>query len=696
MNRTLGGKGYAVLSLAVALVACGIGAAGCEPTPPSSRSGTPPPASTGTKADSPGPTAPTAAATAVATPASPLPSEATPGKTTSTEVACLVSTITVGGSVDARKVVLSEADLGPKWVRDAASEPASPDARHASTSFRWEDPSGRPGAEGLAAISSRVVVYPDGAAARAELKPLPPDCRPISAPSVGDSSRAYTRSVAPDLRAVYLEAVAGNVWLQVGVTGSPRSEVKITRAAELARSMVSRLATSRTLTVEEYPIVARSVDSPGRIEYSRRIDPRVLEKRKAWRTPDPEARLAAANRSLAPFGYRLVGNERSDHPAPLYNLYRGETLILRDLTYMGPVSVSARGDDFTLVVETRQSGEFLIRPSGVEKWDSMEHAFTRPVFVDNDLVTLDLKEDHGLRVFGIVRAGRPVYASVVARGPVDEPIKGLGAWDGHWVLEIDGKLLVDGKSLNEEMGYEEVFGWRLLAGQPFYFFKQGGRIGVSYGGDVLPHRYDEVIHYKCCEPAAFNVAGNETMVWFHGLKDGTWHYVEMGVYEQAASPRPGPGAGTPSPPTAVPTPHGPGMRLSEGTPALSTGSLEQAQKATGVPARIPRYLPTGAVQDGPVRYYATGTRAVVSIGYRVDRLTMAVEYLKPPSEEGSARKGRPVMVGGLPATVYTQPREPSDPLPPVNEVSWQDGQVTVRIRGDLSVEELLKVAQSLY
>ena len=507
--------------------------------------------------------------------------------------------------MDARKVVLSEADLGPKWVRDVASEPTGLDAHHASSSFRWDDPSGRPSPGGLAAISSRVVVHPDGAAARAELKPLPPDCQPIGAPSVGESSRACTRSVAPDSRAVYLEAVEGNVWLQVGVTGSPRSEMKITSAAELARTMLSRLAIPGTLTVEEYPIADRSVDSPGRLEYSRRIDQRILEKRKAWRVPDPEARLAATNRSLAPFGYRLAANERSNHPTPLYNLYRGETLILRDLAHMGPVSVSARGDDFAMVVETRQSGEFLIRPSGVEKWSSMEHAFTRPVFVDDDLVTVEMGPQG--RQYSVLRGIETVHR-FEAEFIVDNPVKGLWSWDDHWVLEIDGKLLVDGRSLNEEVGYEEVFGWRLLAGRPFYFFKRGGRIGVSYAGEVLPHRYDEVIHYKCCEPAAFNVAGNEAMVWFHGLRDGTWHYVEMGVYERAAEPGAATGAEAPSPPTPAPTQPGPGMHLSEGTPAVSTGSLEQAR----------------------------------------------------------------------------------------NEVSWQDGQVMMRIRGDLSVDELLKVAQSLY
>ncbi len=293
------------------------------------------------------------------------------------------------------------------------------------------------------------------------------------------------------------------------------------------------------LTVEEYPIAPQGEDRPDHFEFQRRIDPKILDKRRAWRRFARDGWVDTLNASLAGFGYRLVGNERSDHPSPLYNLLRGEALVLRDVATAWPIAFNATGDDFALVVEARQGGQFLIRPSGVGQWDPMEHAFTRPVFVDNDLVTLDLKEDHGVRVFAVVRAGMTVYVSAHVPGPVSEPIKGLWSWDGHWVLEVDGQVLVDGKSLNQELGYDEIFGWRLLKGEPFYFFRKGGRIGVSYAGRVLPQQYEEVIHYRCCEPAAFNVAGNDTMVWFYALKDGMWCYVEAGAYdEHPASPAP--------------------------------------------------------------------------------------------------------------------------------------------------------------
>jgi len=113
----------------------------------------------------------------------------------------------------------------------------------------------------------------------------------------------------------------------------------------------------------------------------------------------------------------------------------------------------------------------------------------------------------------------------------DNPVKGMWSWEGRWVLEVGGQVFIDGTSLSQPAGYQSVFGWRLLAGRPLYFFEDEDGIGVSYSGQVLPYTYDEVVHDRCCEPAAFNVSGNAHMVWFHGLRDGLWHYVEIGVYE---------------------------------------------------------------------------------------------------------------------------------------------------------------------
>lgn len=203
-----------------------------------------------------------------------------------------------------------------------------------------------------------------------------------------------------------------------------------------------------------------------------------------------------------------------------------------DLSTVWPISVNGTGDDFALLVEELNGPTFLICQEKIEEWDQGRHCYSPPVFVGDDLVAVDTGEQH--ERYAVQRGNETVYefTELIGPGPrVDNPVKGLWSWMGKWILEVDGQVIVNGEGLEQELGYNEIFGWRLLNGQPFYFFRKENTIGVSYAGQVLPYQYDEVIHHRCCEPAAFNVVGNEAMVWFHALRDGLWYYVEMGVYQ---------------------------------------------------------------------------------------------------------------------------------------------------------------------
>ena len=137
-------------------------------------------------------------------------------------------------------------------------------------------------------------------------------------------------------------------------------------------------------------------------------------------------------------------------------------------------------------------------------------------------------------------------------------------------------------------------------------------------------------------------------------------------------------------------------RVSDEVPALRTGTIEEAEKAVGLTVRLPSYLPEGTERDGPARYFVRNGQGMVSIAYRVGLHGVAIEYLKLPVDQMPEIEGQPVTVRSFQAVAYTQPKEPSDPLPPETQLSWRDGDAIVLVRGDLPINELIKVAESLY
>lgn len=129
------------------------------------------------------------------------------------------------------------------------------------------------------------------------------------------------------------------------------------------------------------------------------------------------------------------------------------------------------------------------------------------------------------------------------------PIQGLWVYGGHWALEVarvsitnsdvdnevsfdtTGYVIVDGSILNELYGYEEAFGFQLMHGRPFYFFKRNGRIDAFYDGAEIPLAYEYILHYGCCSAASLNPYRYQNMVSFFAQREEIWHYVEIWVYE---------------------------------------------------------------------------------------------------------------------------------------------------------------------
>ncbi len=138
------------------------------------------------------------------------------------------------------------------------------------------------------------------------------------------------------------------------------------------------------------------------------------------------------------------------------------------------------------------------------------------------------------------------FAELGAPNPI-QYIQGLWTYNGHWVLETvgtsrqgesqdglegagSGQIIRDEGSLNEKYGYEEAFGFQLIRGKPFYFFREEGRIGFVYDGQEFMPGYSQIPHYGCCSAAEMNPIHAENMVAFFAQRDGRWYYVEIGVF----------------------------------------------------------------------------------------------------------------------------------------------------------------------
>lgn len=306
---------------------------------------------------------------------------------------------------------------------------------------------------------------------------------------------------------------------------APPSEASTSTPAPLESLTVF---TAAGLTIEEYAVVSATVDAPKRFEFMDRVPEDVLARRAAWRDFDTERRLSRLNEALAPFDCRLTAEETAEWRGVFYDFYCEDREILSNLRRVWSVSVNASGTDFAFVAENapnKSPGYLLVQKDTVHPLS--DWGYVVPVYRGDELLTLERLGDGQFAV----KQGEEVLYTYRDRGiRADRPIKRLLTEGENWILEARGEVIVNGESLNQRLDVDEIFHYIILQGQPLFFFERGSQVRVSYGGETLPVVYDEVVHYQCCEPAMFNVRSNEHMLWFYALREGIWHYVEIGSY----------------------------------------------------------------------------------------------------------------------------------------------------------------------
>ena len=285
------------------------------------------------------------------------------------------------------------------------------------------------------------------------------------------------------------------------------------------------------LTLEEHSLYSETEYTPNIVHLSEAM-PEMFAARDELRRSNPyyldlPGQLDYYNALLEPSGYRLAFHGEGEPTA--LDLFRGDELVRGNLMIVALQLAVSPGGDFALLVEDLANpGWLLVRPGRSEPWDVEAHAYTAPAFAGERLVTVEKERDDRAYRLIVKVEGQPVYTFISS---FREPLSvWLSGWGESWVLEVDGTLVADGRLLNLEQGYGEIFDWHLLDGKPFYFFEQGGQVGLSYDGETLPVRYAEVLHGQCCG-GGVNPGGSEQMVWFFARRDGMWYYVELGLFE---------------------------------------------------------------------------------------------------------------------------------------------------------------------
>jgi hypothetical protein len=289
------------------------------------------------------------------------------------------------------------------------------------------------------------------------------------------------------------------------------------------------------LVIRESPVVAAEVMGPGRFEYNDQLGDELLARIETLRDRSAERSLAQANDALAPFGYRLASRFDADGQKTLYDVYRQNESepLLADLASIWRVSVNASGTEFVLVSENTPGARppyVLVRNGQVEAWDPGASGLLPPAYVGDALARITATGDPTI-TYQVELGAQVVYTGTAVGVGAYMPLRSFATWDGHWVLEVDDRLIIDGQDIGQAMGYDTTFGFARIGGRSFYFFEQNGLVRISYGDQVLPNAYEVVFHNQCCEASIHNVEAGPDTVWFHALRDGTWYFVEASLDE---------------------------------------------------------------------------------------------------------------------------------------------------------------------
>lgn len=182
-------------------------------------------------------------------------------------------------------------------------------------------------------------------------------------------------------------------------------------------------------------------------------------------------------------------------------------------------------DAFVVKVYTEKGPDnFLIQNDAISRpWgDSTIDPELPPILYKGELLWAKVTQDSRVE---IKRSNGEVLFTFETYYAASLPRIQFREWNGHWILEVGDFEIEDGEILNTKFGFQEMFNWSLMGDSPIYFFRKGARVGISYGGQILPLQYEEIAHGLCCGPAQNNPDMGSNSLHFFGKRDGIWYYV---------------------------------------------------------------------------------------------------------------------------------------------------------------------------
>ena len=253
----------------------------------------------------------------------------------------------------------------------------------------------------------------------------------------------------------------------------------------------------------------------------------------------------AINKEIEPFGYKL----QPEVAPKVFRLYRGNTLLF-DNVYEVPqihfLPSKGRKEISMLVGVARDPQKpfydlgnvtrFLVTDGSVTQWkctpdemksfsrDAKLHCLWSPILYKDELIGLKTNGEGMIQVQDQRENVLAVFA-IPYLPDLGEAVFRFQSWGSHWEMETYDFVVRDGRILNKELGFEAVFGLTLLDDKPFYFFRKGPRVGISYNGHVLPVYYEEIPHYMGCDLWRNNPRRISDSVRFFAKRAGTWYYV---------------------------------------------------------------------------------------------------------------------------------------------------------------------------